>query len=220
MRLSGAVVHCINHMHMIYASRCLNWQQTSVHVNRSSGKVKDMGQQVESVVQSAMRQAYKREQYSGAHVPSILSRQHGTSLFCIRIDLRVSKCGHACCADEDRAAHLFLQRVLYKINRMVLFWYDDLRNYTNERSIWLANLRDRIEEQWQAWELEQLDQAARISRDMPLEQVSLLLVPRSCILVHCVPRLLCCRRMAVGLGQGSLAYAAGSVLGIPAVAIH
>ena len=50
--------------------------------------------------------------------------------------------------------------------------YDDLRNYTNERSIWLANLRDRIEEQWQAWELEQLDGAARISRDTPLEQAS------------------------------------------------
>jgi len=33
----------------------------------------------------------------------------------------------------DRA-HLFLQRVLYYINRLKLFWFDDLKNYTNEDS--------------------------------------------------------------------------------------
>ena len=43
------------------------------------------------------------------------------------------------------AAHRFLQRVLYRINRLNLFWYDDLRNYTNERSYYLQKIRDRIE---------------------------------------------------------------------------
>ena len=35
----------------------------------------------------------------------------------------------------NKEAHRFLQRILYRINRLKLFWYDDLRNYTNERSL-------------------------------------------------------------------------------------
>lgn len=62
-------------------------------------------------------------------------------------------------SDSD-AAHRFLQRVLYRINRLKLFWYDDLRRYTNERSAYLRNVRDRIETPWQQWELAQLDVAA------------------------------------------------------------
>lgn len=58
------------------------------------------------------------------------------------------------------AAHLFLQRVLYRINRLKLFWYDDLRHYTNERSAYLRDIRERIEEPWQQWEIAQLDVAA------------------------------------------------------------
>lgn len=58
------------------------------------------------------------------------------------------------------AAHLFLQRILYRINRLKLFWYDDLRHYTNERSAYLRNVRDRIEASWQEWELSHLDVAA------------------------------------------------------------
>lgn len=58
------------------------------------------------------------------------------------------------------AAHLFLQRVLYRINRLKLFWYDDLRHYTNERSAYLRDVRERIEAPWQQWELAQLDVAA------------------------------------------------------------
>jgi Iron-containing redox enzyme len=54
-------------------------------------------------------------------------------------------------------AHLFLQRVLYFINRLNLFWYDDLQYYTNERSIYLQRCRDRIEKVWQAWESSQLN---------------------------------------------------------------
>jgi Iron-containing redox enzyme len=57
----------------------------------------------------------------------------------------------------DDAAHRFLQRVLYRINRLNLFWYDDLRHYDNERSHYLRSVRDRIEEPWQQWELAQID---------------------------------------------------------------
>lgn len=59
--------------------------------------------------------------------------------------------------DQAHIASLFLQRILYHINRLNLFWYDDLQNYTNERSIYLQWIRDRIEIAWQAWELSQLD---------------------------------------------------------------
>ncbi|MBE9108356.1 iron-containing redox enzyme family protein [Nodosilinea sp. LEGE 07298] len=57
----------------------------------------------------------------------------------------------------DQSAHRFLQRILYRINRLNLFWYDDLQHYRNERSLYLQWLRDRIESAWQAWELGQID---------------------------------------------------------------
>ena len=60
-------------------------------------------------------------------------------------------------ASEGNEAHLFLQRILYRINRLQLFWYDDLRHYTNERSLYLNKVRDTIETPWQAWELAQID---------------------------------------------------------------
>jgi hypothetical protein len=49
-------------------------------------------------------------------------------------------------------AHLFLQRILYRINRLKLFWYDGLENYTNEDSSYLFSLRAKIENAWQEWE--------------------------------------------------------------------
>ena len=60
-------------------------------------------------------------------------------------------------ASIPESAHLFLQRVLYRINRLKFFWYDDLSNYDNERSSYLRQIRDRIEDAWQAWELALLD---------------------------------------------------------------
>jgi hypothetical protein len=63
-------------------------------------------------------------------------------------------------AARTEAAHLFLQRVLYGVNRLKLFWYDDLRNYENERSEYLRAVRGRVEEAWQRWELAQLDAEA------------------------------------------------------------
>lgn len=61
---------------------------------------------------------------------------------------------------ENEAAHQFIQRVLYRINRLNLFWYDDLSHYVNERSVYLASVRDRIETVWQEWELAQMGVAS------------------------------------------------------------
>lgn len=58
---------------------------------------------------------------------------------------------------QTESAHLFLQRILYRINRLNLFWYDDLQQYKNERSLYLQCFRDDIEAEWQTWENNQLD---------------------------------------------------------------
>ncbi len=63
-------------------------------------------------------------------------------------------------------AHLFLQRVLYRINRLKLFWFDDLSNYRNERSAYLREVRERIEGAWHTWELSHLDVAALVREDV------------------------------------------------------
>jgi hypothetical protein len=60
-------------------------------------------------------------------------------------------------SSNSESANQFLQRLLYRINRLKLFWYDDLKQYNNEHSIYIAAVRDRIESFWQAWELRQLD---------------------------------------------------------------
>ncbi len=54
-------------------------------------------------------------------------------------------------------AHVFLQRVLYRVNRLKFFWYDDLDNYKNERSDYLRQVRQRIESAWAPWELSQVN---------------------------------------------------------------
>ncbi|BAY22505.1 hypothetical protein NIES2100_22680 [Calothrix sp. NIES-2100] len=60
----------------------------------------------------------------------------------------------------DKQAHRFLQRILYRINRLKFFWYDDLRHYENERSLYLLSCRNKIEAAWQEWELSQIDVSA------------------------------------------------------------
>jgi hypothetical protein len=60
-------------------------------------------------------------------------------------------------SQSSDAAHHFVQRILYRINRLNLFWYDDLSHYVNERSPYLHQIRDRIERVWQAWELSHFD---------------------------------------------------------------
>ncbi|MBD2101979.1 iron-containing redox enzyme family protein [Leptolyngbya sp. FACHB-261] len=68
--------------------------------------------------------------------------------------------------DAQAEAHLFLQRVLYRINRLKLFWYDDLQHYTNERSFYLQQVRNQIEAAWQPWELTHLDVEALEKLDL------------------------------------------------------
>ena len=67
-------------------------------------------------------------------------------------ELKVSLCDAFNCDDGDPQAHLFLQRILYRINRLKLFWYDGLENYVNEDSAFLFSLRKEIENAWQDWE--------------------------------------------------------------------
>jgi hypothetical protein len=59
----------------------------------------------------------------------------------------------------------FLQRILYQINRLNFIWYKDLNEYTNERSLYVQWVRDRIEEPWQAWESAQLEPNRDLSGD-------------------------------------------------------
>ena len=54
--------------------------------------------------------------------------------------------------DGCSRAHLFLQRILYQINRLKLFWFDDLNNYVNETSSCLFAIRLKIEREWATWE--------------------------------------------------------------------
>ena len=58
---------------------------------------------------------------------------------------------------DSAEPNLFLQRILYRINRLKLFWYDDLENYANEASPYLASVRSRIENAWQDWETGHFD---------------------------------------------------------------
>ena len=60
-------------------------------------------------------------------------------------------------AEREPQSLLFLQRILYRINRLKLFWYDDLKNYTNEGSHYLFGIQKRIESTWQKWELNPID---------------------------------------------------------------
>ncbi len=60
-------------------------------------------------------------------------------------------------ATDSSDVHLFLQRVLYRINRLKLFWYDDLANYTNENSAFLFAVRTKIDSAWQDWEVRAAD---------------------------------------------------------------
>jgi len=58
-------------------------------------------------------------------------------------------------AGREPQALLFLQRILYRINRLKLFWYDDLKNYANESSPYLFGIQAQIESAWQVWESNQ-----------------------------------------------------------------
>jgi Iron-containing redox enzyme len=74
-------------------------------------------------------------------------------------------------------AHLFVQRILYRINRLNLFWYDELQNYTNERSLYLQQIRNHIEKTWQRWEAATLE--ADYYQNLPLSGVKAALSRRA-----------------------------------------
>lgn len=80
---------------------------------------------------------------------------------------RALRAAYAEVGASDGAAHLFLQRVLYRIYRLNLFWYDDLARYVNERSAYLHDLRERIETPWQAWEEAQLHRSELSAAEVP-----------------------------------------------------
>lgn len=63
-------------------------------------------------------------------------------------------------------SHLFLQRILYSINRMKLFWYDDLDNYVNENSPYILSIRNRVESAWQSWEETDLNVESFVRTDV------------------------------------------------------
>jgi len=69
-----------------------------------------------------------------------------------------------CVSSED--AHLFLQRILYRINRLRLFWYDDLENYSNENSLFLFKIRNQIESLWQGHESAKFDNESLTAIDV------------------------------------------------------
>ncbi|MBD2202594.1 iron-containing redox enzyme family protein [Calothrix sp. FACHB-1219] len=79
----------------------------------------------------------------------------------------------------DDVAHRFLQRILYRINRLKLFWYDDLRHYDNERSLYLLSCRNKIEAAWQKWELSQIDVFAL--QQLNVTQVKQALIERATV---------------------------------------
>lgn len=65
----------------------------------------------------------------------------------------------------DQPHHLFLQRVLYRINRLKFFWYDELSNYKNESSKYLREVQLRIESLWEPWERSQISFASNVEKD-------------------------------------------------------
>jgi hypothetical protein len=64
----------------------------------------------------------------------------------------------------DQPHHLFLHRVLYRINRLKFFWYDELSNYKNESSKYLREVQLRIESLWEPWERSQLASASNVEK--------------------------------------------------------
>jgi hypothetical protein len=65
---------------------------------------------------------------------------------------------------HDQPHHLFLQRVLYRINRLKFFWYDELSNYKNECSKYLREVQLRIESLWEPWEQSQLASTSNVEK--------------------------------------------------------
>ena len=85
---------------------------------------------------------------------SILANPHIVYSFNEKIDLALDKAFLG--KGGDDSAHLFIQRCLYHINRLKLFWYDNLKNYSNEQSRFLFDVQSKIEKRWSVWEENQI----------------------------------------------------------------
>ena len=61
-----------------------------------------------------------------------------------------------------------------------------MKNYSNERSIYLAQLRDSIEAPWQAWELSQIDVEAlkALSTDEVRTTNAIYVAPGDCVVTR------------------------------------
>jgi hypothetical protein len=82
-----------------------------------------------------------------------------TALAAARVDEAVDEAIASAFLDsENDAAHLFLQRCLYRVNRLSYIFYGLPLDatYCNERSPWLLALRERIERATQSWQLDQM----------------------------------------------------------------
>lgn len=89
-----------------------------------------------------------------------LDRKIGETPECVELFENILSLAISDAYQEDTDApevHLFLQRVLYRINRLKLFWYDDLKNYVNENSAFLFAVRTKIDSAWQDWEARNID---------------------------------------------------------------
>jgi len=82
----------------------------------------------------------------------ILTKPHTVDFFNETIDASLD----IAFSSDNEFAHLFIQRILYHINRLKLFWYDELNKYSNENSRFLFDLRTKIEKKWSAWEENQI----------------------------------------------------------------
>lgn len=100
--------------------------------------------------------------------PQLTSRLRRTpqlaERFLTTVDEAVERAFNGDAAAPD--AHRFVQRVLYRINRLMLFWYDDLHAYANDRAPFVLDLRARLEHRWQQWELRPLDWASLQREDV------------------------------------------------------
>jgi len=92
--------------------------------------------------------------------PGMAARFEGTLTRAVRAAFRE--------ATEIDSAHWLLQRTLYRVNRLGLFWHDDPRKYVNERSPYLMAVRERIERAWQEWEANELDLPGLRRLEVPL----------------------------------------------------
>ncbi|HEY8515453.1 MAG TPA: iron-containing redox enzyme family protein [Candidatus Binatia bacterium] len=69
--------------------------------------------------------------------------------------------------DRTERARACVQRALYELNRLELYWFDDPGRYVNENSVTLARLHEALETPWQRWLLQRVPSDAVADDDPP-----------------------------------------------------